>query len=595
MTRLRSALALAALAAVAWPAFVIVRPRLNAARTDRDIRGQLDALVRELRGRQAGLGVRTTLFQSLPPARRTGEAPANPGLSPDGLIALATLERYAAANNVSALHALGVVRLAVGDAALGVTTLERARLLAPGRGPIAADLAAAYLERGEPGDAARSLDLSESLAVPDRSAVVRFNAGLAFSRLFPARLAADRWQSTLSQEPDPEWRTVIAAQISAMQDAARRADSGTSSAWLKLLDRALPEWAGSCRDGRGEADARAAVAALGAALESSGDRSWASMRPAIAPGAGAQCNVAFARALQAYFEGRAAYRSDDMKRAAGGFETFVRGGGQAQALLLDARLYGAIARYGEVGSRETLARLRDVRDEAARAGFLHVSSRANWMIGYVQQDGAGFQEAIESYEAAKTDAVRVNDRETAASMELQIGAALDWLGDYRAGWERRDRALSELSEVIDPRASYTMYASSARAALRDGLARVGLAFTDQALQSAHAFGSPVRIAEAEVERARVAHVNGLDREAAEALDAASRTLGEAAAPLFLSPRRRPDGCGPGPADARPVGIRRSTEPIDREVSRDGRRHRAGASASRPRPSLRPRARPTRGR
>ena len=162
------------------------------------------------------------------------------------------------------------------------------------------------------------------------------------------------------------------------------------------------------------------------------------------------------------------------------------------------------------------------------------SRRASWMLGYVYQDRSSFQKAIDAHRRAIDAASRADDRETVAAMEVLSAATLDWLGEYRAAWMLRERALGQLADVADSRVLHTIQGSVARAALRDGQTRAALQFAEEALRSARMFASPVRIAEAEIERGRIASRSALDSVATEAIAAAERAAAHVTAPVMTA-------------------------------------------------------------
>lgn len=189
-------------------------------RFDADSEPQLAALVSaagDLRVTEARL---TGGFRHAPVPAVTRGSGALPGLNVALLKAAgdlqATARREATAAN---LHAEGVAQLLISNPDGAIQALESAAGLAPQRGAIWSDLAAAYLVRGDAaGDASdysRALEaVTKAIANQDPpSTEALFNRALTAEKLHLAAEALGFWESALAAESDPAWKAEIAGRV----------------------------------------------------------------------------------------------------------------------------------------------------------------------------------------------------------------------------------------------------------------------------------------------------------------------------------------------------------------------------------------------
>ncbi len=533
MTRARISTVLAVGAALAGSAvFPAVRAPFVEAWVRRSIRREERVLSASISGRRIAARIAGAAPHRTFAPVRTGAVAAS--LTPYGDLALATLEAIAARRPSVGLERYGVARLVAGDAAGAVALLERARPYAVDRAAFLVNMAAAYYARSSPGDRVRALDAAlASIRVRD-SPAARFDAALAVEHLMPPGASVRYWNDALNAERDPEWRREIIERLRVAGNAANGVQHSNSSAWLKAWSETIPRWVGSCAGEAGDKPAR--FDDLEARLSDAGRDAYGGALAAWLAAAAADCRPEVVGAVRRFLAARAAYRADDLAGAARLFGDARSALGRvASPLEWEARLYGAVSGYFVTRDAEaTLAELREVRHIASQRGFTRIEARAEWMSGYVLQDRAAFQDALDAFERCRALAVRSGDRETAAVVDALIASVYDWLGDYSRGWTTRERALAQLVEVADPRALQTILASATRAALRDGLTAAALVFSDASVDCARAFASDARLAESELDRARIAHQAG-DRAVVErALESAARYASSAISPVVAA-------------------------------------------------------------
>lgn len=102
--------------------------------------------------------------------------------------------------------ARGVTFLLTGDAARGVEALERA-VTSPSASPkMRSDLAAAYLQRGEPGDPERALAAAQRATEADAGLLeAQYNRALALERAGQSGSALQAWRDYAARERDTAW------------------------------------------------------------------------------------------------------------------------------------------------------------------------------------------------------------------------------------------------------------------------------------------------------------------------------------------------------------------------------------------------------
>lgn len=184
----------------------------------RDLRGgggspELRALVSAVGGNRLVEPRLSGGFAWGPPPAVLRSGNASRSLPPDVLIAIATIEKEAAADPTPAnLHALGAAQLLGGDLDAAIATLRRAADARPEQARVWNDLAAAYLTRAGrhpvEGDAANGIAAAERAIAADASlAEAWFNLALARDAAGQAAAAQEAWRHAASLEPASSgWR-----------------------------------------------------------------------------------------------------------------------------------------------------------------------------------------------------------------------------------------------------------------------------------------------------------------------------------------------------------------------------------------------------
>jgi CHAT domain-containing protein/cytochrome c-type biogenesis protein CcmH/NrfG len=139
-----------------------------------------------------------------------------------------------APDNVTWLHASGRASLLEADGETAVTSLERARRLAPDDQSIAIDLASAYFQRGEslgrPEDDGRAVDLlGKVLSENPKNEVAQFNYAIALEHISLYQQAMAQWRTFLEAHPNSGWASEARARLSQLQEKVRQNQSQSRS------------------------------------------------------------------------------------------------------------------------------------------------------------------------------------------------------------------------------------------------------------------------------------------------------------------------------------------------------------------------------
>ncbi len=188
--------------------------------------------------------------------------------------------------------------------------------------------------------------------------------------------------------------------------------------------------------------------------------------------------------------------------------------------------------------------LDEARREARRRGYHDVLGRAEWVRGYIAEDRNAFDRARDAYDAAIAAYTASGNTDARATVASLAATLHDTLGNYREGWRAREGLLEEVRPGAGRRGRHGVLRAAARAALRGGWGRAALEFATVCTADAHLDTSPIRIAEASIDRARVELHLGLNAQARLSLDDARAaiaridTLGRPRAPRGPCQHRR---------------------------------------------------------
>ena len=471
-------------------------------------------------------------------ALRSSETPSPP-LSPDARIAIAELEKRAAADpGPATLAAVGVAFLVNGEVDRAIATLEDVSP-ALNTAPPWNDLSAAYLVKAQRAPQRKIEYLSRALEAAttsirlSRSNEALFNRALALEGLAPYVGQTAPWAEYVSVEPDRGWAEVArlrSASAPALEDPRARWEARQKELRIALAkdDRAsvdetvklFPEgaievygqlilaWAkaklgGSSSDSQTAVDDAAKLAvAIGAVT---GDRMATDEIAIVRDG-----SASLARAHLAYADGVRAFNAGDYEKA--------------KALLVQARTdytsgHSTYVPWADVMLASVAFQLRDlvsadrqltgVEELAQARGYLTLLGRTLWLRGLVCSKDWRLTEAFEAFRAAASTFERAGEREYAVSIHSLLADALRTLGERTESWESIGKTLEGLERVRNARSRYLLLYNASLFAFSQDLLEPALLFQDATVREA-AKGAPGVLVDALTRRA-VIHERKRDR------------------------------------------------------------------------------------
>jgi len=482
-------------------------------------------------------------------ARKRGTAaPAIPDLSPDVRIAIARLEKDAAASDDATTRAaLGVAYLVRGDVDASIAVLEDVVSLREDAQALS-DLSAAYLVKAERIPVRRIEYLARALDTAARSLrarpsnEARFNKALAVEGLSPYVGEPRPWADYVTAETDPDWRSVArtrAEQVTVPADARNKWDERRRVLRAKLAARdggfveqtvatfpeaslefleqeLLVEWAHAELAGDGPGAARALADAQ--SLADTVARVTRDVMPATevaliatsTKGAQTARLRALAYAHVAYAQGLARYDADDYTSADAFFAEALSGFAAASSPYAEwaAAQQATIAfqrRALDAADRQLAAVERAARARTYRT----LLGRTLWLRGLVYSKQWRLPEALDAFREAASCFEDAGEREYAVSLYSVLADNLRTLGEYHQSWEYIGKTLEGMWRVRRPTRRYLFVYTASLFASSQGLVEGALIFQDAALREAQSGVNIFIVAEALIERAAI-RVRGHD-------------------------------------------------------------------------------------
>jgi len=408
-----------------------------------------------------------------------------------------------------------------------LAVLEPAVRANPGSTSLAATLTAALSRRQAPGDRIRAFDRAHSiLQFSDSEPVVLFNAALTAEGVLPPERARLAWERYLAVERDPHWNKYAVEKLRLLADRAL-ANPSADSVRAEIQEEALPAWALACvTSAADEPLRRERVQHLTASASLGSDRLYPDLAVQLAERRDGRCRADIARMVQLFAHGRDLYARDQLSEAGAVFEIVARSRVGSAAFVLQARLFAATAAFFAGRREHAVSEFDAVREAARRGRYLDLLGRAEWMRGYAKEDRSDFEGAVRAYEAALATYSAAGSLDGVASAHNLLAGALDWLGQYDRAWRHRESALSSLWSMRDSRARSSILTGMIRATTRDRLFAASLVWTDLKLAEDAVVRSPVRHAQALIERAELQTAADRRDAARESLARAETTLGQ---------------------------------------------------------------------
>ena len=445
---------------------------------------------------------------------RSAEPPATMVLSPDTRIAIAELEKRAAADpSPKTLAAVGVAYLVNGDVDRAISTLEDVSQTV-NTAPPWNDLSAAYLVKAQRMPQRRIEYLSRALEAATtsmrlgRSNEALFNRALALEGLAPYVGQAAPWAEYVSVESNHGWAEVAklrSASAPAFQDPRlrwevrqkelRTALTNGDRAFVDETVKLFPEgaievfgqlllaWAKAklVSDSGGSKSAVDDAAKLAGAIGAiTGDKLQSDEIAVVRTG-----GTSLARAHQAYSDGARAFNSGDYQKAT--------------ELVLQARADYMRAQSPYVAWADTmLAYTAFQRGDLARAdrlflsveafararGYTTLLGRSLWLRGLVCSKDWRLTDAFEAFRAAAATFEQAGELEHAVSIYSLLADALRSLGERSESWESIGKTLEGLQRVRNPLSRSLMLYNASLFALSQDLLEPALLFQQATVREA---------------------------------------------------------------------------------------------------------------
>jgi CHAT domain-containing protein len=494
----------------------------------------------------------------LPPAQdvRRSTMPAPTALSPDARIAIAQIEKRAAADRTSpALGDVGVAYLVEGDVDKAIGALEEATSIGDDAAQWS-DLSAAYLVKSDRTPGRRIEYIARALETSTRSLRLRptsegrFNQSIALEALAPYVGVANPWVEYLRDERDARWQAVArehqrqtrtkpdprqawerrkAALREALDRSERAAIDETAAqfpeATIEFFERELlVEWArvvlthNGARAGTVLASARVIAAAI---QRSTGDSIQTRTLDAIAA-SGTPDDAA--RAHLAYVDGIARYDAGDYKASRTSFDAALAGFTRVKSPYAEwASLEIAVILFQQRQLNEAADRLAIVEHNARGNGFVTLRGRALWMRGLTQSKQWRLSDAMSGFREASAVYSAAGEWENRANVDSVIAANLRMLGEYNDSWAYSAQTLEALGHLRKPTQRYLILFNASLFASSQDLLEAALRFQDAAVREAQTAGE-AQLVEALTQRATIFIHQGRPGEANGDLEAARAKL-----------------------------------------------------------------------
>ncbi len=454
-----------------------------------------------------------------------------------------------------------------------VSKLAEAAAQTPVDARLASDLAAAYLARAsagqDPADFVLALTTADRAVLADgRLREARFNRALALERLFLEPEAGEAWHDYLRLDPNSGWADEARAHLRRLSRPSgpelwrqqrgrldRAAEAGEQAQVETLVARfpqparehveeeLLPAWA----EARGRGDTAAADRILrtarGIATALAKHNGEHLPEDAVAAAERALAEPPASGRLAALIAGHKLYaracplvNRHEIDAAwpllVEAREALARGGSP----LADwASLRLVICNFERSEMRQAVERLDQLRGSPRLERAPSLRGRIEWLTGLVRLAGADPSTALAAYERARRIFERNGEREHLASVETLLAENLRYLGEDRAAWAHRYKALSFLADFQNPRRLHATLEETAQTLVAQGQLRPALYFRDRAISAARHLGDPTSISHALLKRGEIRHQLHDEAGAARDIDEARRVSRKIAS---AGPRRR---------------------------------------------------------
>lgn len=464
------------------------------------------------------------------------EGAASTRLSPDTRIAIAQIEKRAAADpSVESLAALGVAYLVQGDLDRSISTLQDAASMGEAAAPLS-DLSAAYLAKAERLPARRIEYFSRALEAASQSLKraptdeARFNRALAIDGLTPFVGETQPWTEYVNAERDPRWLEVAKKHVAddkpvddvrerwaRRQDELRDRLTKLDRAFVEETVRMFPEasielfeqellvgWAKATL-AKDVAASQSMVARAGVLAEVianvTGDR-----MPAAEVGSIRSGGTELAVAHVAYADGIRRYDVNDHAGAQTSFQQALKGFSRSPYRYWASTQLATIS-YQRVDLNDAQRRLATIEPVATKREYRTLLGRTLRLRGLVYTRQWHLTEALAAYRRAASHFEQAGQRENAVGVYSNLADTLRTLGEQQESWINIGKTLEGLQRIRKPAPRYLFLYSASLFASSQDLFEAALLFQNATVREASQ-AAPAMLVDALTQRAVVHHRRG---------------------------------------------------------------------------------------
>lgn len=408
----------------------------------------------------------------------------------------------------------------------------------PGDADAQSNLAYVLLARDETRPSVENLLAAEehlalALDAAPRLPEALFNHALLVSRWGLRSTARDAWAAFLAVDSSSPWAELARRQLRNLAEetllerwqgedrthlewAARAGDSEQCRALVStyptlartwIEEQLLPEWAGAI-------ESRVALRRLAEALEEVLHDSTARDTVDLLDASPSAGRAQLITGLRLYRQAVAAYRgfgSEPEKNAL--FEKAAATlGGAGSPLARWARFYRAVG-WHRADPQRAGVELRRLLDETIDGRQPALRARIEWMLGTNEETQNRFQHALEHYLRARELLAESEGALAASVVDLLTAGAWFKLGEGEAAWSARLAALPALAHLGDRQRLHMALYPGLEQLLLEQRFEAARAWADELEANAAAWGQPIGLAEAALQKGRVLAAFGRTEEA----------------------------------------------------------------------------------
>ena len=397
------------------------------------------------------------------------------------------------------------------------------------------DLSAAYLARFEANhdclDLLRAVQAADrGLAIQPASDALHFSRAMALSRLGTRLIAARAWRQIQMSSGEGGWRIEAEAELRELKRPsvdeewarlvpriesanASPAEIGTLALRLPANARAfgeeqlLPRWAAAVEandDDAAERTLRLATIIGDALRRARGEELLAdavtSIHRIIDTGSSGK-RQALVRGLQKFGAGVAQYNEHNLASAKGPLTQAMDDlAAVDHPLRYWARFYLAIGEYYEHADRG-LAILDRLLEEAPVQRYPALAGRIDWIAGTSEKVQGRIQSSVHRYERSAAALRQAGGDSASAFANVLLAESYTLLGEHSMAWGSRRVAFQQVPLAEGPRRRIAMWGEAKEALVHQGNLALAGPFVDEAVSTADAWGRPLGIVVAYLDRA----------------------------------------------------------------------------------------------